>query len=593
MNAILCRALSLLVAATVCRPLLAGIGDIDPAFGNGGMLNAGLIAVLPDGKLLMTTADGYARKMPDGKPDLGFGVAGLQGWPSGFVPNSWVSWRESLSVTTPDGSTLVAGHIIDVGSNRYEGALARLQPGGGIDTTFGEQGMVRLPIPGAPPANDSVHMPEAVTIQPDGRILVLSLDYREYWSEEGTVYLQRFESDGRRDPAFGIGGELKPGISMSEIMGTERMQYLRDGRIKLGEATYLDELGQPQDAPTASSIPDTANPGWFTVGRMPGGDSIVAHLGNDSAFSSALQIARVDRAGRPVASFGQEGTGMSAIEEKPGGWIFSSSVSPDGRFAYLASRFEPLQGQPYSVIERIALEGPGSGRLDPSFGKSGQMPMNPGVTGLNIFRIIGQADGSVIVGGYLRTLRLLGSPGTAPGVIGPKSSGWVASAGASGIELVFSRFGGTDGTVGLHYETYSVPSERPTEVLAAVAGTDYTARSGTVEWTNGDSSDKSVFIDLLPGVQSSLARVFHVRIDQPSGGALLSAGDSTATLLTASAVSPISSSAPTQAFPGNPSPIAQGGGGALDLLMLSFWLLLLGAGRNHFAKIQGQGKGSR
>jgi uncharacterized delta-60 repeat protein len=573
MNAILCRALPLFFAVAVSVPLPAGIGGIDPAFGEAGQLKAGLIAVLPDGKILMSTPDGYARKTPDGKPDPGFGSNGLQSWPLGFVPDAWVNWLESRTATTPDGSTLVSGYIPDAGSNRSAGAVARLLPDGGIDASFGEQGIVRLPLPGVVSFESQVHMPEAVTIQPDGKILVMSFDYRDYWSEDGTVYLQRFESDGRRDSTFGSNGQIKPSISMSELMGIGRMQYLRDGRIKFGDATYLDALGQLQAAPADSGIPDTTNPGWFTVGRLPGGDSIVASLGSDSA-RSVLRIARVDSAGNPVVTFGPNGTGMSAIEERPSGRIISSSVSPDGRFAYVVIVSEPT----YCVVSRITLDQPGSGLLDPGFGQSGRVVMNPTVTGLRIFRIVGQANGASVVGGNLRTLRLLGTPAISPGAIGPSATGWVADSRDSRIKLVFSRSGGTDGAVGLRYETYSATPNAP-GVLAAAAGMDYVAQSGRIEWANGDSSDKPVFIELLPGAQSSSARSFRVRMDEPSGGAFLSANDTSATILAASAAGPPAPAAPSQASPGAASPATQGGGGALDLAMLLVCLSLLGLSR--------------
>jgi len=575
MNAILSRALALLFAVTVSAPLLAGVGDIDPAFGEGGQLKAGLIAVLKDGRLLIGTSDGYARKTPDGKPDPGFGTNGLQSWPWGFSPASWVNWYESLTYTTPDGSTLVSGYLFDSGSDRYAGAIARLQPDGTLDNNFGEQGVVRLSMSGVFTSAGSIHMPQAVSVQPDGRILVLSFDYISYWSEDGTVYLQRFESDGRRDPAFGTSGELKPAISMSDVMATDsRMQSLPDGRIKIGDATYLDALGQLQGPPAASEIPNIANPGWFSVGRLPGGDSIIARLG-DYGASNALRIARVDSAGRPVATFGPDGTGVSIIEAKPGGMIFSSSVSPDGRFAYLATSIPGSQSnlnQTDTFISRVALEGPASGQLDPGFGKSGRVSMSRGVTGLDWFRIIGQADGAAIVGGYLRTLRLLGTGVATPGVVGPSASSWVANTGDSRIELVFSRTGGTDGAVGLHYETYSAEPSPGSAAIAAVAGKDYVSLSGRIEWPDGDGSDKSVFIELPAGVQSTVARTFRVRMDQPTGGAMLASDNADATILAAAAtLAPTTSSQP----PGAAVPVTRGGGGALDPGMLLICLSML------------------
>ncbi len=580
MRASVCRVLQLLFAVAVCTPLPAGIGDIDTGFGEAGRLEAALLGVLPDGRLLVTRSDGYARTTPDGKPDLGFGVNGLQTWPSEFTPDTWVGWRESRVATSPDGSILVGGHIAEASSGRSIGALVRLLPDGAIDAGFGEQGIVRLPMPGQATPESRVHMPESVTFQPDGRILVLSFDYSDYWSETGTVHLQRFESDGRRDLAFGNNGEVKPAVDVSVVMGllATRLQSLPDGGFKLGEDIYLDSLGRIQPPPSDSGNPDIALPGWFTVGHLPGGGSIVARHENPGYAGGVLRIARFDSTGRPVDTFGPQGTGQSAISETRNGMIFSTSVSPDGRFAYFATLWD---GSTNFSILRVLLDGAGSGLPDPDFGEAGRVVMSAPVTGNHIVRIAGQRDGSSIVGGHGRVLRLSGTPGVGRGVIGPGTQRWEAQATHDRIQLVFTRTGGTDGAVGLRYETYSPAAAAPAipGVVVAVAGTDYEARSGNIEWADGDGSDKTAFVTLKPGVQAQATRIFGVRLSEPTGGAVLSAYVVNVTIRPVLPAAPFAPAGSGQAAAGTAAPSSAGGGGAMGAVSLAMWLALLGLRR--------------
>ena len=52
----------------------------------------------------------------------------------------------------------------------------------------------------------------------------------------------------------------------------------------------------------------------------------------------------------------------------------------------------------------------------------------------------------------------------------------------------------------------------------AIAGTDYTAVSGTLSWAGGDTSSRSISIPILP---AGGGKSFTLRLSSPTGGAFL------------------------------------------------------------------------
>ena len=448
-----------LLLTLAASPARSGVGDIDPAFGDEGLLDSQLIAALPDGKLLVKVTDGYARFTADGKPDPGFGEYGKRPWPGNFRPDYWTGFQAGRTATLPDGSVLVSGYLAEAGGAGFVGAIARLNSSGEIDPNFAELGVLRLAVPDEPSSTTrSVHIPDTLVAQPDGRILVLSLNYDYYWSEMGTVYLQRFESNGARDATFGTNGEVKLAISLEDLMYAPGfgLQYLLDGRIRIRDAIYLDANGRLMAPPPPSLSPDPFNPGWFTVGTLLNDDSILAMSETGSA-RSVIRIARVGPNGAPVAGFGAQGTGTATFEYPHETFLTSATLSPDGRFVYLSMNW-PNKTNPLArswVALRLVIEGATGGYPDVTFGESGLVVLESTATGSHVARIVAQPGGKAIVAGYHRTLRLLGTPDPSGGWIGPGYSDWPAKAGDSQIRLTFSRFGGSDGAASLHFETFS------------------------------------------------------------------------------------------------------------------------------------------
>ncbi len=100
------------------------------------------VVLQPDGPIVVAGAASFAgndnlvvaRYHPDGSLDLGFGAAGLV-----TTLADQTGWANAVALQ-PDGRILTAGTIgPKIGSDF---ALLRYTPAGGLDTTFGQGGLV-------------------------------------------------------------------------------------------------------------------------------------------------------------------------------------------------------------------------------------------------------------------------------------------------------------------------------------------------------------------------------------------------------------------------------------------------------------------
>jgi uncharacterized delta-60 repeat protein len=171
-------------------------GSLDSSFGTGGKVvtdlqgtdSANGLAIQPDGKIVafgQTSGAGYpdfavARYNPNGTLDAGFG-GGL-----GYVVTPFTSSYDTANsaVIQPDGKIVAAGF-----ADGRNFALARYNPDGSLDGSFGVGGKVETQDPAAAGA-------WSVALQPDGKLIVAG----------GIV--ARYNSNGSLDPSFGSNGKV-------------------------------------------------------------------------------------------------------------------------------------------------------------------------------------------------------------------------------------------------------------------------------------------------------------------------------------------------------------------------------------------------
>jgi hypothetical protein len=100
--------------------------------------------------------------------------------------------------------------------------------------------------------------------------------------------------------------------------------------------------------------------------------------------------------------------------------------------------------------------------------------------------------------------------GSAPvGNVQLSESSYSVSQGAGSVTVTVDRLNGSSGAISVAYATANG---------SAVAGTDYTAASGTLSWAAGDAAAKSFSVPVSNAAPFSGTKSFTVTLSKPSGG---------------------------------------------------------------------------
>jgi uncharacterized delta-60 repeat protein len=207
--------------------LEAADGDLDPTFdadgqvttdylgqplGLGGHDRASAIALQSDGKIVVAgfvgnavfdLVLGLARYNPDGSLDTTFGVAGSGKLEIPFLAGFTPSEREGVDVAIQpgDGRIVIAGTILSGDGFTTDFGIARFEPDGTLDASFGTGGLVTTDF-GSPGDQFATSDGAAsVALQSDGKIVVAGFARKN--GGPSHFALARYETDGTLDSTFG------------------------------------------------------------------------------------------------------------------------------------------------------------------------------------------------------------------------------------------------------------------------------------------------------------------------------------------------------------------------------------------------------
>ena len=201
-------------------------GDLDLTFGRGGAVTtdfkgsndiANAAALQADGKIVTagirfvgisaSTGDFVvARYNTDGTIDKTFGQGGS------VVTDFGMTESASAVAIQPDGKIIVAGGTYPTFVFLGFYALARYNPNGSLDTTFGNGGLVITTF------NSEGAFASALAIQPDGKILAAGTKYIHFSSDNSSdtdFAIARYNPDGSLDTTFGVGGEVATDFNLA------------------------------------------------------------------------------------------------------------------------------------------------------------------------------------------------------------------------------------------------------------------------------------------------------------------------------------------------------------------------------------------
>ena len=325
-------------------------GEVDGSFGEGGSATADFghaaeakaVARQPDGKLVVVGHAGtyswfaVARYEPDGTPDRSFGTRGVVMTNFGEAQ----AFAEAVAILA-DGTIVVAGSS---GSppDGYRFAVARYQPDGRLDPTFGVGGKVTTDV------TEQGDSATAVVAQPDGSVVVGGF---------GGVFgkgfiLVRYLLDGTPDPLFGD-----------------------DGRVVTSFGDYGGEMAALAREPDGRLL---------AVGSVATGADI--RFGPTRVFA----IARYLPTGNLDPTFGDGGkvkTWVNNYDQRANG----VALRPGGRFV-VAGTATGVRG---FVLVGYDLDG----SLDHSFGTDGIVATDTDFGALSVGGLAPDPEGNVVVAG--------------------------------------------------------------------------------------------------------------------------------------------------------------------------------------------------
>src|SRR5437764_1167431 len=123
----------------------------------------------------------------------------------------------------PDGKIIAAGMNYEGDSTPPSWVVARFDPDGSRDRSFGNGGVVTT-------AFDLVSYATAVTLEPNGKVVVLGTSCDG--GDEGAceLALARYNGDGALDPSFGSGGKVTTRLAGFDVSGSG-VAMQADGKI--------------------------------------------------------------------------------------------------------------------------------------------------------------------------------------------------------------------------------------------------------------------------------------------------------------------------------------------------------------------------
>ncbi|MDA3007877.1 MAG: fibronectin type III domain-containing protein [Actinomycetota bacterium] len=372
--------LAIASAALYPSAINAAPGDLDQTFGTNGMssinpIYAGSAAILlqPDGKIILT---GYfdkqqspydrdvqlARLNPDGTPDLTFGTGGVA-----TIDLGGTNDEASASVLLADGKILVAGE------RTGQLFLLRLSADGQPDTSFASGGYI---------TNNVAARTYALLRQSSGKIIIQD----NTLGSSSNLFLARFNTDGTLDTSFGSSGQAVLDAGAFEE-GTTAFLDNSDRILLTGRTTCCgDQLIVGRF--TADGVLDTSfgTNGFVTItgtGEDGYGNAIATQstgsiiiAGHTYGQDRDMVIARLHDNGNVDTTFGT--SGLTVVDLGVGESIQSIAVQSDDSIFAIATREEQIGDDFMDYVfsrEVLLVRFDSDGNLDTSFDGDGVLTL--------------------------------------------------------------------------------------------------------------------------------------------------------------------------------------------------------------------------
>ena len=264
-------------------------GTVLTDFGGGSFDFANALAIQADGKLVVAGDSrgggsfdfALARYLPDGTLDSTFGDAGTV--LTDFGSENF-DFANALAIQA-DGKLVVAG--VSHNSDSSDFALARYLPNGTLDSTFGDAGKVLTDF------NGSIDSVSAVTLQPDGKLVVAGGSGNCCDFIINDFALARYRPDGTLDSTFSDDGKVLTDFNRGSDEGALTLALQPDGKLVVAG---LSEASGSEDFALARYLPNG------TLDATFGGDGTVLTDFDGGSSDTGIALAIQPRDGRLVVA---------------------------------------------------------------------------------------------------------------------------------------------------------------------------------------------------------------------------------------------------------------------------------------------------
>jgi uncharacterized delta-60 repeat protein len=505
------------------------------------------------------------------------------------------------------------GKLVGAGSAGADMAVVRLTADGALDQSFGEGGVVRIPL-GPDGAFASA---AAVAVQPDGKIVIggtlrflCDLD-DPACAEIVDAVLVRLTPAGGLDATFGTGG-----VVTFDAYGS-RTVIAPGGLVVEPAGTIVAGGDSGFVADSDSGFVDGVRHGF--IARFTTSGAL------DTSFGNA-GITLIDVGRNATASYAE----MRGMARTPSGAIVAALSAFSPYSSIVVAQLAPAGGGPGTIglVQTDVTADQGSSAtfvVRRAGGSSGAVSVDystfvePGSAAVDYARLAGTltwpdrdtSDREVEV--FTGDLNSSANPGLRFGLSNPGGGATLAGAtGRVGItamndnagvlqfefvdltvaesdirsELRVTRTGGSNGPVSVHFGSYGLTATEDWDYSltlgtllgrhAAFEDWDYSSLEGTLRWGHGDTSPRNIRVGIYIDGQAEADERFRVVLSRPTGGATLGAlSVAEVTIDESLAVPPIISGGGASSLV-NGSAAPSGGGGAtgvLEVLMLGCTLL--------------------
>jgi uncharacterized delta-60 repeat protein len=421
--------MALLVWPLCCLSLnhvKADQGELDQTFGNGGKVTTDFlaspassfttdqindVAIQSDGKIVAVGVDfngdfAIARYNADGSLDPSFGSGGK-------VTTDFIGGRDfgSAIAIQPDARIVVGGFAykqFDFINSDF--ALARYNPNGSLDTSFGSGGKVTTDFFG------DTDLLSDIVLQDNGKIIAVGTSENV---QPGRINIDfamaRYDSDGGLDSSFGNGGKVSTDFfgNLDQAFGVALQS---DGKILLAGVTVVslsdDDFALARYNKDGRLDSSFGSDGKVTTDFLGGFDDaqdvviqedgkivLAGRALNPAVEQSSFALARYDKDGGLDSSFGSGGkatTHFSDALPESSDAANALAIQADGKLVVVGST---IIG---AVVRFAVTRFNADGTIDPSFGVNGKTTTDFFNNRDIAYAVTTQLDGKIIIGGIAR-----------------------------------------------------------------------------------------------------------------------------------------------------------------------------------------------